>query len=156
MQFPVCGRCLRLSQTCYRGGAGSNIGEGVAYGQLGNALTECAQGTVDQHPTQSGTRKSDKKGNDHPRSLGDWSDILRYFADHELIRGLVAACKLQTAVPQMNPKQAANIYGAALSSIREAIQGGWQVADDAVLVVTLLLYIYEVSNTALTSPFSRC
>ncbi|GIJ83200.1 hypothetical protein Asppvi_001719 [Aspergillus pseudoviridinutans] len=86
---------------------------------------------------------SDKKGNDHPRCLGEWSDILRYFADHELIRGLVAACKLHTAVPQMNPKQAANIYGAALSSIREAIQGGWQVADDTFLVVTLLLYIYE-------------
>ncbi|CRG88872.1 hypothetical protein PISL3812_05907 [Talaromyces islandicus] len=100
--------------------------------------------TVDQRPRQSSTRKSDKTGNDHPRSVGEWSDILRYFADHELIRGLVAACNLQTAVPQMDPKQAANIYVAASSLVREAIQGGWQVADDTVLVVTLLLYIYEL------------
>lgn len=96
------------------------------------------------------------KKSDYPRSLGDWSDILRYFADHELIRGLVVACKLQTIVPQVTPKQAASVYGAALSSIREAIQGGWQVADDTVLVITLLLYIYEVSYTTLVSQLKCC
>ncbi|KAJ5775637.1 uncharacterized protein N7511_000648 [Penicillium nucicola] len=144
MQFPVCGRCLRLSQTCYRAGAGSNTGKGAAYSRLGNAWTESAQDTVDQDPGQSDAGKSDKKGSGRPRSLGEWSDILRYFTDHELIRGLVAACRLQVAIPQMNPKQAADIYGAALSSIREAIQDGCQVADDTVLVITLLLYIYEL------------
>ncbi|KAJ5289226.1 hypothetical protein N7478_002256 [Penicillium angulare] len=141
MQSPVCGRCLRLSQACYRGELGNQSGESIAYyDQLGNASN-----STNQHPRQSVTKKSDKTNHDHPRSLGDWSDILHYFVDHGLIRGLIAACRLQTFVPQLpvDPKQAACTYGAALTSSREAIQRGWQVADDTVLVITLLLYTYE-------------
>jgi hypothetical protein len=153
MQFPICGRCLRLSQACYRRDTTSNIGEGVIYGLFGNVPTV---DTVDQYIRQADTKASDKKANNHPRALGDWSDIMRYFAEHELIRGLVAACRLQTAVSRVDGKEAADVYGAALSWIREAIQGEWRVADDAVLVTTLLLYVYEVSNAILTWSFSRC
>lgn len=148
---PVCGRCLRLSRRCYGyRRVGESPDEGITAHPLENApdATDIERLTTLDRSKNVGMETASKAHEDEPRPLSDWSDIVRYFADHELILGLVAACELVTMtthpVLAPDPEQAAKIYGCALSSTREAIQTGWQIADETVLVVTMLLYIYEV------------